>query len=163
MGLMICFFLFIIFLNKKLNLQIFSIKINNYFICFMTLKSLKKILFFSLLNILYSNIYSQNSILVNSEDSLLNKLIKIKLEVNKEMYEKNYYSIQLFSGDFDNAEKIYLEFSSYFPNLKKTLTFETPNYKVRVGNFEKKINADIKLEEIKKKYKSAFVLQPENL
>ena len=129
----------------------------------MTLKSLKKILFFSLLNILYSNIYSQNSILVNSEDSLLNKLIKIKLEVNKEMYEKNYYSIQLFSGDFDNAEKIYLEFSSYFPNLKKTLTFETPNYKVRVGNFEKKINADIKLEEIKKKYKSAFVLQPENL
>ena len=129
----------------------------------MTLKSLKKILFFSLLNILYSHIYSQNSILVNSEDSLLNKLIKIKLEVNKEMYEKNYYSIQLFSGDFDNAEKIYLEFSSYFPNLKKTLTFETPNYKVRVGNFEKKINADIKLEEIKKKYKSAFVLQPENL
>ena len=117
----------------------------------MTLKSLKKILFFLLLNILYSNIYSQNSILVNSEDSLLNKLIKIKLEVNKEMYEKNYYSIQLFSGDFDNAEKIYLEFSSYFPNLKKTLTFETPNYKVRVGNFEKKINADIKLEEIKKK------------
>jgi len=160
---MICFLLFIIFLNKKLNLQIFSIKINNYFICFMTLKSLKKILFFSLLNILYSNIYSQNSILVNSKDSLLNKLIKIKLEVNKEMYEKNYYSIQLFSGDFDNAEKIYLEFSSYFPNLKKTLTFETPNYKVRVGNFEKKINADIKLEEIKKKYKSAFVLQPENL
>lgn len=129
----------------------------------MTLKSLKKIIFFSLLNILYSHIYSQNSILVNSEDSLLNKLIKIKLEVNKEMYEKNYYSIQLFSGDFDNAEKIYLEFSSYFPNLKKTLTFETPNYKVRVGNFEKKINADIKLEEIKKKYKSAFVLQPENL
>ena len=160
---MICFLLFIIFLNKKLNLQIFSIKINNYFICFMTLKSLKKILFFLLLNILYSNIYSQNSILVNSKDSLLNKLIKIKLEVNKEMYEKNYYSIQLFSGDFDNAEKIYLEFSSYFPNLKKTLTFETPNYKVRVGNFEKKINADIKLEEIKKKYKSAFVLQPENL
>lgn len=160
---MICFLLFIIFLNKKLNLQIFSIKINNYFICFMTLKSLKKILFFLLLNILYSNIYSQNSILVNSEDSLLNKLIKIKLEVNKEMYEKNYYSIQLFSGDFDNAEKIYLEFSSNFPNLKKTLTFETPNYKVRVGNFEKKINADIKLEEIKKKYKSAFVLQPENL
>ena len=59
--------------------------------------------------------------------------------------------------------EIYLEFSSYFPNLKKTLTFETPNYKVRVGNFEKKINADVKLEEIKKKYKSAFVLQPENL
>ena len=160
---MICFLLFIIFLNKKLNLQIFSIKINNYFICLMTSKSLKKILFFLLLNSLYSNIYSQNSISVNSEDSLLNKLIKIKLEVNKEMYEKNYYSIQLFSGDFDNAEKIYLEFSSYFPNLKKTLTFETPNYKVRVGNFEKKINADIKLEEIKKKYKSAFVLQPENL
>ena len=91
---MICFLLFIIFLNKKLNLQIFSIKINNYFICFMTLKSLKKILFFSLLNILYSNIYSQNSIFVYSKDSLLNKLIKIKLEVNKEMYEKNYYSIQ---------------------------------------------------------------------
>ena len=112
---------------------------------------------------IYILVYSQDSIYVISQDSLLNKLIKIKLKVNKEIYEKNYYSIQLFSGDFNNAEKIYLEFSSYFPNLKKTITFETPNYKVRVGNFEKKINADIKLEEIKKKYKSAFVLQPENL
>ncbi len=112
---------------------------------------------------IYILVYSQDSIYVISQDSLLNKLIKIKLKVNKEIYEKNYYSIQLFSGDFNNAEKIYLEFSSYFPNLKKTITFETPNYKVRVGDFEKKINADIKLEEIKKKYKSAFVLQPENL
>lgn len=129
----------------------------------MTLKGLKKILFFLLLSNSYSNIYSQNSIFVNSQDSLLNKLIEIKLEANKEIYKKNYYSIQLFSGDFNEAEKIYLEFPSYFPNLKKTLTFETPNYKVRVGNFEKKIMADIKLEEIKKIYKSAFVLQPENL
>ncbi len=160
---MICFLLFIIFLNKKLNLQIFSIKINNYFICFMILKVLKKLLFILLLSVLKSHTYCQNSIFVNSQDSLLNKLIEIKLEANKEIYEKNYYSIQLFSGDFSNAEKIYLEFSSYFPNLKKTLTFETPNYKVRVGNFEKKIKANIKLEEIKKKYKSAFVLQPENL
>ena len=129
----------------------------------MPFKNLKIILFFFLINTMNSLVYSQDSIYVISQDSLLNKLIKIKLEVNKEIYEKNYYSIQLFSGDFNNAEKIYLEFSSYFPNLKKTLTFETPNYKVRVGNFEKKINADIKLEEIKKKYKSAFVLQPENL
>ena len=129
----------------------------------MPFKNLKIILFFLIINTMYSLVYSQDSIYVITQDSLLNKLIKIKLEVNKEIYEKNYYSIQLFSGDFNNAEKIYLEFSSYFPNLKKTITFETPNYKVRVGNFEKKINADIKLEEIKKKYKSAFVLQPENL
>ena len=129
----------------------------------MPFKNLKIIILFFLINTTFSVVYSQDSIYVYSQDSLLNKLIKIKLEVNKEIYEKNYYSIQLFSGDFNNAEKIYLEFSSYFPNLKKTLTFETPNYKVRVGNFEKKINADIKLEEIKKKYKSAFVLQPENL
>ena len=45
---------------------------------------------------MYSLVYSQDSIYVITQDSLLNKLIKIKLEVNKEIYEKNYYSIQLF-------------------------------------------------------------------
>ena len=62
----------------------------------MPFKNLKIILFFFLINTMNSLVYSQDSIYVISQDSLLNKLIKIKLEVNKEIYEKNYYSIQLF-------------------------------------------------------------------
>ena len=112
---------------------------------------------------MYSLVYSQDSIYVITQDSLLNKLIKIKLEVNKEIYEKNYYSIQLFSGDFDNAEKIYLEFSSYFPNLKKTLTFETPNYKVRIGEYKDINIASQKLEEIRRIYPSSFIIKLSNL
>jgi len=129
----------------------------------MPFKNLKIILFFFLINTMYLLVYSQDSIYVNSQDSLLNKLIKIKLEVNKEIYEKNYYSIQLFSGDFNNAEKIYLEFSSYFPNLEKTITFETPNYKVRVGEYKDINTASQKLEEIRRIYPSSFIIKLSDL
>ena len=38
--------------------------------------------------------------------------------------------------------------------------FETPNYKVRIGKYKSKIEAEKKLKEIKKEFKSAFVFKP---
>ena len=55
------------------------------------------------------------------------------------------------------------DFKKKFPNCETSLIFETPNYKIRVGNFKKIIKAYIELEHLKKIYKSAFILQPKNL
>jgi hypothetical protein len=43
------------------------------------------------------------------------------------------------------------------------LSFETPNYKVRVGNFKEYLKASEELEFIRKMYPSAFLLKPNNL
>ena len=41
------------------------------------------------------------------------------------------------------------------------MIYETPNYKVWVGNFFTQIEADKYLLKIRKKYKSAFIFRPE--
>ena len=38
------------------------------------------------------------------------------------------------------------------------LTFESPNYKVRLGSFRTRLEAEKKLVEIKKSYPAAFVI-----
>ncbi|MDG2397286.1 MAG: hypothetical protein P8M03_06500 [Flavobacteriaceae bacterium] len=107
--------------------------------------------------------YTQEKIDSSNSDSILIKTIDIKKEVNKEFYARNYYSIQLYSGNYKVAKNIMNDFKKKFPNCETSLIFETPNYKIRVGNFKKIIKAYIELEHLKKIYKSAFILQPKNL
>ena len=109
-------------------------------------------------DLLVSEFSSDRSSKVESHDSLLN----IKKQVDKKLFDKNYYSIQVFSGSYKLADSI-----STFVTEKYTLDstffyFETPNYKVRVGKYRSKIIAEKKLREIKKTFKSAFVFKPKS-
>ena len=40
------------------------------------------------------------------------------------------------------------------------MKFETPNYKVWVGNFETRLEADRALRRIKRKFANAFIFKP---
>ena len=79
------------------------------------------------------------------------------------MFENQYYAIQLYYGNNTAANRILKEFKVNFPEWKAELSFETPNYKVRVGRFKDLNIASQKLEEIRKVYPSAFLLEPNNL
>jgi hypothetical protein len=48
-----------------------------------------------------------------------------------------------------------------FANLDGTLVFNTPNYKVWVGNFRTRIEAERNLLEIRKKYENAYLIKPQ--
>ena len=84
-------------------------------------------------------------------------------EVNSEIYDKNFYSIQLYYGNLDTANKLAKDFSKDFSEWETQIIFETPNYKLRVGKFKKILEAQKELEKIKKIYTSAFILMPNNL
>lgn len=90
-------------------------------------------------------------------------LIKRKIEINKAVFENQYYAIQLYYGNNTAANRILKEFKVNFPEWEAELSFETPNYKVRVGRFKDLNIASQKLEEIRKVYPSAFLLEPNNL
>lgn len=90
-------------------------------------------------------------------------LIERKIEVNKAVFENQYYAIQLYYGNNTAANRILKEFKVNFPEWEAELSFETPNYKVRVGRFKDFNLASQKLEEIRKVYPSAFLLEPNNL
>ena len=90
-------------------------------------------------------------------------LIERKIQINKAVFENQYYAIQLYYGNNTAANRILKEFKGNFPEWEAELSFETPNYKVRVGRFKDLNIASQKLEEIRKVYPSAFLLEPNNL
>ena len=90
-------------------------------------------------------------------------LIERKIEINKTVFENQYYAIQLYYGNNTAANRILEEFKVNFPEWEAELSFETPNYKVRVGRFKDLNIANQKLEEIRRVYPSAFLLEPNNL
>lgn len=115
------------------------------------------VLFFS------SSLFGQNntsSIVVSQE---VEELIERKIEINKEVFASQYYAIQLYYGNYTAANNILKNFKISFPDWQTELSFETPNYKVRVGRFKNLNIANQRLEEIRKIYPSAFLLEPNNL
>ena len=119
--------------------------------------------FLTILFLSCSTIFGQSKNLDIEMSEEIKKLLSLKVLVNKDKYENNYYAIQLYNGNYEKAKKIQIEFKNKFPEWESNLTFETPNYKVRVGNFKELIEASRKLDFIRKLYPSAFLLKPNNL
>ena len=98
-----------------------------------------------------------------NQDSSINKLLKLKTDYNKKIYESSFYTIQIYYGDLKEADSILKVFSQEFEEIKTSLIFETPNYKVRVGTFKNLIDASRNLEKIKRKFSGAFILKDDEL
>lgn len=94
------------------------------------------------------------------QDPKFEQLLNEKRKINSSITATDKYKIQIFYGDSQNARKILNEFKQNFPNLDGTILFSSPNYKVQVGNFKTKIEADRNRLEILKKYPDALVVKP---
>ena len=118
------------------------------------------ILSFSLINCALT--YAQSENLIVTEDSLISKLMSVKKEIDRDSYESQFFTIQLYYGNFIEAEKVFEKFKENFPEWKAELSFETPNYKVQIGNYKNYYFGMNKLKEIKRVYPSAFLLETKN-
>tara|TARA_B100000287_G_scaffold167624_1_gene158149 strand:+ start:102 stop:476 length:375 start_codon:yes stop_codon:yes gene_type:complete len=107
----------------------------------------------------FYKVQSQEIIFPLEEDSIVKKLIFQKKEIDFEEYESNYYTIQLYYGNYAIAREILDDFKTNYPEWESKIIFETPNYKVQVGNFKNYYVSLNKLSQIKKKYPSAFLLK----
>ena len=106
--------------------------------------------------------YSQTDRLNLINDPKLDSVLKIKKVIDKKNFKKNYYSIQLFSGQFVIGDSISKLVSEKFIEDSVYFYFETPNYKVRIGKYKSKLDAEKKLKILRKEFKSAFVFIPDN-
>ncbi|WP_224485052.1 SPOR domain-containing protein [Robertkochia aurantiaca] len=92
------------------------------------------------------------------QDERLTRLIEMKKKINKK--DEKRYRIQIYNGTLKDAQEALKEFRKAFEDLPSDITFETPNYKVRVGKFRNRLEADRYLLEVKKEFPSAFLLKP---
>ena len=118
----------------------------------------KIIIFFTIISLSYTNLFGQNGNIEINQSNKLDSIIKLKKELNSKIQNLR---IQIFSGDRDNAEQIIKEFIEIFNDTTADVIYETPNYKVWVGNYYTQLEADKRLLEIRKKFRSAFIFRPE--
>ena len=116
-----------------------------------------RILFFFLLIPVFQ-IFGQNGEITIVKSNELDSIIKLRKELNSEIQNLR---IQIFNGDRANAELIMKEYIEIFNDTSANIIYETPNYKVWVGDFYTQLEADGKLRDIRKKYRSAFIFRPE--
>ena len=93
------------------------------------------------------------------ENSNIDQLIsKIK---NNSQIKDNFILRQQFWGGNPHNKQIIKEFIRIFNDTTADVIYETPNYKVWVGNYYTQLEADKRLLDIRKKFRSAFIFRPE--
>ena len=108
--------------------------------------------------------FSQEATVTIDQDPQLETLLETRKRLLKSEEIRTHYTIQVFSGEMEGAQKTLKEYKTNFIEYKSQIHWETPNYKVWVGQFRNRLDADRALLKITEKYpdNGAFVFQPEN-
>ncbi|WP_415372232.1 SPOR domain-containing protein [Patiriisocius sp. Uisw_047] len=99
------------------------------------------------------------SVTVNA-DPRIDQLLGVKKKLEKENKLGDGFTIQLYYGSLNQANEVLKDYSYSYGTWPASIEYETPNYKVWVGNFGTRLEADRALVEIKSKFTSAFILKP---
>lgn len=90
-------------------------------------------------------------------DYRLNELLSRYKEVN-EGKQIQGYRVQLYSGDRKGAFDLKANFIKQFPELPCNVVYESPDFKVQIGNYRTQMEAECGLHEIRPVFKAAFVV-----
>lgn len=123
------------------------------------LRSFKVFIIFILTIFVSEKGFSQTTILENKDEETINLLLERKMSQNNQFSLYTNYSIQLKNGLKDEVETLYKNFIADYPSIDATIIFANPKFKLLVGNFKNKIEAEHLLKKIEKKYPDAFVVK----
>ena len=93
------------------------------------------------------------------QDPKIDELVKLYAAVNS---KSGFYQIQVGFGDYQKAQNLKSQVDIDFPGWYSKIEFESPTYRVRLGKFKTKLEAERKYLEVRKKYPDAMLLKPES-
>lgn len=125
---------------------------------FLTEKMFLKVLFSILVFSNFNTLFAQE--VTVTQDPKLEQLLNEKRKVNASITINNQYKIQVFNGSSEETKKTLIQFKKENKNYDATIVFSTPIYKVWVGNFKTRIEAERNLNILKKKYPNAILIKP---
>lgn len=105
-------------------------------------------LFFCFCN---SNLYAQDEKVSVSQNPKFENLLNEKRKINTSIIVNDVYKIQIYYGDSETSKKILTDFKRDFLDFDGTIVFNTPAYKVWVGNYKTRIEAEKKFNGFQKK------------
>jgi hypothetical protein len=104
----------------------------------------------------------KGSVVINESDEI-KRLIQNYIEENNKKKGSEGFRVQILSESGNDAKKKALEmktsFLGQFPIYPAYLLFQTPNFKIRVGDFRTKLEAYRCMKQIKSGFPNAFVVK----
>jgi len=95
-----------------------------------------------------------------SDDSLTHVLINKHIAYNLAKPYSQGYRIQLYFGSQrDKAYEFRTEFIKLYPQTAAYVLYQQPNFKLRVGDFRTRLDAQKRLKELQTYYPSAFIVK----
>lgn len=96
-------------------------------------------------------------------DQRLELLVEKHIQINLALQTMEGFRIQIFSDSGINskakAQAFLDEFKAKFPGQGAYLSFKSPNYKVRIGDFRTKLDAQRFLIELTADYPNSFIIE----
>lgn len=121
------------------------------------------LLFFSLF--FSQALYAQNELLLtdNQQERLGDDPEKMKAlfeNYTSLRTQESSYQIQLGFGSYTKAQDLLKQANEVFGEFESRIEFQTPTYRVRLGNFNDRLEAERIFAEIRKKFPSAILIKP---
>ena len=104
-----------------------------------------------------TTVFAQEGHVSINQDQKISQLLNLKKEMNS---NETHYKIQIYNGNRADAYKAQTEFKSSFNDWRSEIKYESPNFKIWIGNFRTRLEADRAIKRIKKKFPSAFIFKP---
>ncbi|MEP0131583.1 MAG: SPOR domain-containing protein [Eudoraea sp.] len=101
---------------------------------------------------------AQNGEINIEQDANITRLLEVYKISNS---KSNFYTIQVGFGSYTKAEELKQKVDIDFPDLKAKIIFDSPTYRVQIGQFRSKLDAERKFKEVRIKYPESLLLKPE--
>jgi hypothetical protein len=96
------------------------------------------------------------------QDDKVDLLVSKHIQINQNRKGIDGYRIQIFFDSGNNsktkAQSIYEGFKAKYPDVRAYLSFKSPNYKVRVGDYRTRLDAQRFLNDIIIEYPNAWII-----
>jgi hypothetical protein len=110
----------------------------------------------------YLTSYHKDSSIVLTRDVRIDELITRQKDHNTLRQTIEGYRVQIYFGSVrQKASDIKQDFSSKHTDVSSYLTYLAPNFKVRVGDFRTRLEAQGFLKSIEGQYPTSFIVQDE--
>ena len=114
-------------------------------------------------------VFLQNNLAAQTEDGTvriessahIDQMLAQKKKYNKSLEKFQGFKIQIYYGSEKECYEVKEEFKSLFPDIATSIIFSTPQWKLQIGNYRTRLEADHSMVNIKKEYPSAIVLATE--
>jgi uncharacterized membrane protein len=128
--------------------------------------SIRKLIYLFILLIVPVTIFAQQKVVPGEvniiQDERVTTLIEKHVQNNQTFNGLTGYRIQIFFDSGSNAKNRAnnerRRFLTLYPQTRAYVTFDAPNFKVRVGNFRSRLEAERFLKDIQKHFDMAYVV-----